>query len=318
MPSFPHSYSFDPSYGYNLETLLQITPPPAPADYASFWQSRYERLATLPVRIEVSVVQPYNAGFQVQIVRFESTEGFWIGAWLLTPLNLPVRAGLVVGHGYGGRDGPDVFLPRADAAYLFPCFRGMSLSKRAGVSDNPAFHVLHDIDKPTRYLLGGCVEDVWMAVAALLSIFPEVAGHIGYQGTSFGGGIGAMALPWDGRIQKAALNVPTFGHQALRLQLPTIGSGEAVRAFERRHGHVLETLQYYDAALAAQYVHQAVHVAAALFDPAVAPPGQFAIYNSLAGPKQLFVLEAGHFEYSKQTEQEHELQAELIEFFAKL
>ncbi len=145
--------------------------------------------------------------------------------------------------------------------------------------------MLHDIDKPQRYLIGGCVEDVWVGVSVLQALFPQVEGHIGYQGTSFGGGIGAMAMAWDGRIQRGALNVPTFGHQPLRLTLPTIGSGDAVARFERRRGHVMETLQYYDAALAARHITVPTHVTAALFDPAVAPPGQFAVYNALAGPR---------------------------------
>jgi cephalosporin-C deacetylase len=38
-------------------------------------------------------------------------------------------------------------------------------------------------------------------------------------------------------------------------------------------------------------------VGAALFDPHVPPPGQFAVHNALAGPRELLVLRAGHFEY---------------------
>lgn len=70
-----------------------------------------------------------------------------------------------------------------------------------------------------------------------------------------------------------------------------------MQAFARRHVHVVETLAYYDAAVAARYIRQPMHLAAARFDPAVAPPGQFAVYNGLPGPKELFVLNAGHFEH---------------------
>jgi len=64
------------------------------------------------------------------------------------------------------------------------------------------------------------------------------------MGISFGGGIGALAVPWEPRIAPGHLNVPTFGHQSLRLQLPTTGSGSAVQTFARRHVHVAETLAY--------------------------------------------------------------------------
>jgi cephalosporin-C deacetylase len=50
-------------------------------------------------------------------------------------------------------------------------------------------------------------------------------------------------------------------------------------------------------ATAATRVRIPVHVAAALFDPSVPPPGQFAVHNALAGRKELFVLTAGHFDH---------------------
>jgi cephalosporin-C deacetylase len=177
---------------------------------------------------------------------------------------------------------------------------------------------LHDIDKPQRYVIGGCVDDLWLAVSALQMLFPASKGHIGYSGISFGGGIGALGVPWDERIQRAHLNVPTFGNQPLRLQLPTIGSGAAVQRYQQQHGNVLDTLQYYDAASAAGFIRQPMHIAPALFDPVVAPPGQFAVYNALAAEKTLFVLEAGHFEYPNMVTQGQALQQELEDFFAKL
>ncbi|MFM8332727.1 MAG: acetylxylan esterase [Candidatus Methylumidiphilus sp.] len=318
MSLFQHGYSFDPSYGHSLQSLLEVLPPPEGGDFAPFWLARLARALQVAPRPALSGRWQGPPGFVGCDIVYESTDGFRIGGWLLTPAAGEVRRALVIGHGYGGRDGPDGELPLADAAYLFPCFRGLSRSRRHDVSDNPAFHVLHDIDKPQRYLIGGCVEDVWVGVSVLLELFPQVEGRIGYQGTSFGGGIGAMALAWDGRIGRGALSVPTFGHQSLRLALPTTGSGDAVSRFERQRGRVMDTLQYYDAALSARHITIPVHVAAALFDPVVAPPGQFAIYNALAGPRYLYVLDGGHFDYPRRTEQEARLFQEMQRFFDAL
>jgi len=152
----------------------------------------------------------------------------------------------------------------------------------------------------------------------VLRRYPQLAGRIGYAGISFGGGIGALALPWDRRIARGHLNVPSFGHQPLRLQLPTVGSADSVQRFDGGQGQVLETLAYYDAAVAARHIRQPMHIAAALFDPAVAPPGQFAVYNGIPGQKRLYVLEAGHFEYPDRARQERELLAELRVFFGAL
>ncbi len=316
--TFPHGFHFDPTYGYTLDRLLQIGCPDEPPDFAGFWQARYARALELRPEPRLSNRQDWHRDYECHDLAYRSTDDFTIHGWLLIPKHGVVRRGVVVGHGYGGRDGPDYHLPVSDAAFLFPCFRGLSRSRRHPISDNPAYHVLHDIDKRDRYILGGCVEDVWLGISALLELFPDAAGHMGYMGISFGGGIGGLALPWDGRITLAHLSVPTFGHVPLRLSLPTLGSGEAVRGYERHHGHVLETLRYYDAACAARRTTIPVHVAAALFDPVVAPPGQFAVYNALPGPKELFVLDAGHFGYPRQAEQDRELLLSLASFFSPL
>jgi cephalosporin-C deacetylase len=314
----PHSFHFDPTYGYTLDRLLQIEGPEEPPDFSEFWRARYERIRNLAPEPRLTRQDHGHPDFEVHDLTYPSTDGHAIGGWLLTPRRAPVRRGVVVGHGYGGRDGPDFDLPVGDAAFLFPCFRGLSRSRCAHVSDNPAWHVLHDINQRDRYILGGCVDDLWLAVTVLIALFPQTLGHVGYLGPSFGGGIGALALPWDERIRIAHLNVPTFGHAPLRLSLPTLGSGEAVRGFARRHGHVLDTLRYYDAASAVRHSRIPVHVAAALFDPVVAPPGQFAIYNCLPEPKRLFVLDAGHYDYPRRIEQERELRGDLEAFFEPL
>ena len=50
----------------------------------------------------------------------------------------------------------------------------------------------------------------------------------------------------------------------------------------------------------------------------VAPPGQFAVHNAVPGEKELFVLNAGHFEYPQQAQQEAALLLELKRFFETL
>jgi cephalosporin-C deacetylase len=311
-------YNFDPTYGYSLEQLLQIAPPPPPEDFAVFWQTRYAKTLKLDPKLRRTLSDKTYPDFECYDIWYSSTDNTQIGGWLLVPKHVQVTRAVVVGHGYGGREGPDLHLPIPGAAFLFPCFRGISRSRRWPISDNPNYHVLHDIDKRDRYILGGCVEDLWLAVSSLLALFPNTAGHLGYLGISFGGGIGTLALPCDKRIQRAHLNVPTFGNHPLRLQLPTWGSAAALQNYQREHGNILETLSYYDATTAAQSIRVPVHVAAALSDPVVAPPSQFSIYNALAGDKKLFVLEKGHADYLGQSAQEKALLLELQKFFSEL
>lgn len=292
-----------------------MTPPAEPAGFADFWRGRYRKALEVDPAPKIAASRFADRRFRIDEIVYRSTGGFAICGWLLQPIAVAPVCGFVLGHGYGGITEPPLDLPRTDAVYLVPSFRGLGLSCSPPISEDPRWHVLHDIDKRDRYIIGGCVEDVWTGIGALIALFPDLQGQLGYLGVSFGGGIGAMALAWDQRVARGHLNVPTFGHQPLRLQLPTVGSGAAVQDYATRHRHVPETLLYYDAAVAARHIRQPMHVAAALFDPAVAPPGQFSIYNAIPGEKQLFVLDAGHFDYPDRERQEQELMAELRTFF---
>lgn len=313
---FAHGYGFDPTCAMDLAQLLAVDPPEPPADFAAFWQDRYRAAMQIDPRPELHPTGQVSDGYAVFDLRYASTGGVAIGGWLLAPEDGRVTRGVVIGHGYSGRDGPDTPLPLDGAALLFPCFRGMGRSTLPGVSQQPYHHVLHDIQDRDRYILGGCVDDLWLAVGALLRLYPQAAGRVAYAGISFGGGIGALAAPWDPRIGRLYLDVPTFGHQALRLTLPSVGSGEAVRAYQRHHAfNVLETLAYYDAASAARHLAIPTLVAAALFDPAVPPPGQFAIHNAIAAPlRRLYVLEAGHFDHPGREARLQDLNREVARF----
>jgi cephalosporin-C deacetylase len=310
-----HGFGFDPSYGYDLFGLLEVKAPPEPAGYAPFWTERYELAAQVAPQPRLSPSEHAREGFRVWDVTYRSTGDFTIGGWLLEPEGERSRGAVVYGHGYGGLGQPDLALPCPDLTYFLPCLRGLGRSAREPISTNPCWHVLHDIQSRDDYIIGGCVQDVWTGVSALLELRPETSGRIGFLGTSFGGGIGAMAIAWDHRIGRGALDTPTFGHQPLRLALPTTGSGCAVQNAAQRDVHVGETLAFYDSAVAARHIRQPMLLAAAQFDPVVIPPGQFAVYNALTSPKELFVRTAGHFSFSGSAAEDRILQSDLEGFF---
>ncbi len=294
-----HPFDFDPTYGMQLEQLLAITPPEAPPGFDDFWRKRYRRALAVDPKPVLRQSKASHPRWHVLDIAYTSTGAFEIRGWLLLPRKGQVRRGLVVGHGYGGRDLPDFELPVEETALLFPCFRGLSRSARPPISSDPAWHVLHNIDKPDDYIIGGCVDDLWIAVSTLVSLYPWLEGHVGYSGISFGGGIGALAIPFDRRIDRGHLVVPTFGHRPLWLTLPTIGSAQSVQNYWKTHANVLDTLRLFDAASAASRIKVPMLVAPALFDPAVAPPCQFAVANALPQSKfnETFILDAGHFDY---------------------
>ncbi|MFE4060014.1 acetylxylan esterase [Streptomyces sp. NPDC059096] len=331
MSVFEHGFPFDPAYGRSLDQLLALPAPAAPPDFDAFWRARYEAARRVAAAPAVGPQEEEREGFRTFGVSFTSVGGLRLGGWLVLPAEGPAEHGFVVGHGYGGRQdtGDAVPLPLPRSAALLPCVRGLGArSRRPGIPGEADPHVLHGIESRDTYVIGDCVADLWCAASALLELVPELAhavpgedgstgARLGYVGESLGGGLGALALPWDDRFACGQLTVPTFGDQPLRLTLPSVGSGEAVRGHHREHPEVAEVLPYFDAATAASRTRVPVLVAPALFDPAVPPPGQFAVYNALAGPRELHVLPAGHFEHAGGEQEEKELAAARRRFFAE-
>ena len=301
-----HPFAFDPTYGYGLAELRAMRPPPPPPGFDAFWQARYARALAVDPQPVLTPSASTHPDWQVHDIAFRSTGGFLIGGWLLLPRSGVVKRGLVVGHGYGGREQPDFDIPVEDTAVLFPCFRGISRSACAAISSEPYWHVLHDIDDPDRYILGGCVEDLWVAVSVLAGLHPGLDGRIGYSGISFGGGIGAIGIAFDRRIDRGHLVVPTFGNMPVWLSLPTVGSGASVQAYRKTHPEVREMLRLFDSATAATRIEIQMLFAVARFDPAVAPPCQFSVANAASGARhhETFTLDAGHFDYPGMTEQQ--------------
>ncbi len=312
----PHDYPFDPGYGYDLSRLLSVQTPPPPHDFARFWQQRYAQALSSMPRAHIESAGTLRR-WQVFDLHFCAADGAWLGGWVLVPRYVKARQLWVVGHGYGGRSAPDGSWPLHDSVVFFPCARGFQRSRMPGIPEHAQQHVVHGIEDRDLYLVGQCVNDVWSCVSAACELFPQLD-WLGYAGTSFGGGLGALAAPWDPRIRAVYLNVPTFGHWPLRLQLPTVGSGSAVQALHHSGRHVLETLSYYDAAHAAHFAQQPLFAALACFDPAVAPPGQFAIFIAWRGRKTLHLLTAGHFDYAARLKDELRLNRHFKHWSASL
>lgn len=302
----------DPTYGYDLQALLAVEAPEPPDDFADFWKSLHQRAREVDVAARFEGEPELIDNRRVYDISYTSTDGLRLGGWLTVPAEGPIRRGIVAGHGYGGRPGPDPVTLLPDAATIFPCARGLpSRSLLPDLPDTGAMHVLHGISDRDRYVHGGCAADVWCAATALIDLVPETADRLDYVGGSFGGGIGALALGWDERFTAGCLYVPSFGNHPLRLTLECTGSGEAVRRYARTHPEVIEVLRYFDAASAARLLTKPIQVSAALADPSVPPPGQFAVYNGLAGRRELVVMTAGHMEYpEEEAETRHRIEAE--------
>ena len=115
---FNHGFPFDPSYGYSLDALLAVEPPPEPAEFGAFWSTRYARALEIEPNPRLCISRESHPRFRVHDLIYDSTDGFPIHGWLLTPRVGSPRRGFVLGHGYGGIEVPPYDLPRDDGVYL--------------------------------------------------------------------------------------------------------------------------------------------------------------------------------------------------------
>lgn len=290
-----HDFPFDPTYGHKLGDLLAITPPPAPADFNSFWQTHYAETLRFRPTMNLREIPSPRPDRQLHRIQLTTTGNLTLQGWLDVPRHEPIERLMIQLHGYCGRSEPEP-TPPARCAVLQPGLRGLPPSLLPHIPASSKEHVLQGIENRDTYVLRGCVADIWCATTALLDRYPQAKDHLHYLGGSFGGGIGALALAFDPRFTKACLGIPTFGQHPMRLTQPCTGSGEAVRLYAHKHPEVSQVLAYYDSSTAATRIRIPTMVSPALFDPSVPPPGQFAVYNALiTAPGFLYIRKAGHF-----------------------
>lgn len=290
-----HNFSFDPTHGYTPHQMRAIVPPIGPADFDDFWQETWRATKAEPLALTTTELKSDSPAHRVFEVHYRTLAGVAAGAWLVLPKDRPARMAAVMGHGYGAGLLP--VYPNRDAAHLFTCAPGFYLSAQPGLPDTVAEHVVHGLASRETYLIRHCVANLWSAAWVLQQLVPVANDLLVYMGGSFGGGLGALALPWEPLFRRGSLTVPTFGHQELRLTLPCEGSGNAVQKYVKTHPEAVSVLRYFDAATAARRIQIPVLCAPAHFDPAVPPAGQMAVANALRETGHIVEISAGHFEH---------------------
>lgn len=294
----------DGTYGYRLADLRAVEPAPEPSGLAALWRAWHAEARATPPAVRV-LSRDRVGDREVLVVEHTADAGLRLRAWLALPAGgAAPRLGVVHGHGYGGRTGPDLARVPDDAAVVFPVARGLgALNAGVGAPSDPDLHVVHGLESVRTSAVARSAADLWHAASALVATVGDVPLY--HVGESFGGGTGALAVPWDDRFVGATLVVPTFGRHDVRLALACEGSGEAVRRHVTAHPDALDVLRFVDASATAGRFRVPVRVECALWDRVVPPPGQFAVAHAVARAAaggsgaglELAVLPAGHAEH---------------------
>lgn len=312
LASIKHDVPFDPTYGFTLPDLYagrggaMLEGRAEPRDFEPFWQDTYaEQAAIAPKILETrpSEQEKLAPGYRVEEVYFDVLDGWRVGGWLCVPRDRAPERLVVAGHGYGGREAIALDPLDGRQAVLFICAPGFHLStdSKRVVSNNAGFHVINGIEDPRRYIIRACVAAYWAGGRILQSQFPQVP--MIYDGTSFGGGLGAIVLAWGEIFRGGWVGQPTFANHPFRLQQETRGSASAVRALWLRasaeeKARIEHTLDYYETVFHARRIRVPVAFCLSVFDPAVPAAGQFSV--ALSVPRRLRRIvptTTGHYDY---------------------
>ena len=303
------------SCNFTKEQFLEIKGEEPLQDFETFWRAQYERAvdSKLDYKVEHEVWSPVP-DVKIYKVSFVSCDGFKIGMWVSRPEKS--CGGHIVMHGYGNDVRPCVKqdFPLTTAV---PSVPGLGISMCREIPWQPQHHAAYGFEDPEKYVLVSGVRNVWTSISILIDMFPDVKENISCSGSSLGGGMGAIAVPWDSRIKAAELSVPTLGGRIMLEYLNNPTSPAYTRAMKAKESeNNMRTLDLCNAASAARYIRVPVLVTPALCDNVVPPAGQFAVANSI--PEEFKILRIRDVGHAAPTQKDIELENELRQIRKKI
>lgn len=299
-----------------------------PDDFGRFWsQGLAELLRVDPSPLVEHVPEQDNGGMRRYKVSLGNIEGSRIYGWLTVPegegpfpavVHIPGAPGGVNEFHTGARQdyaeagilvlslnihGVPIDLPEEN--YLdYHSRRQLGYAPLSGAEDKYRYYY-------RRVVLGGI-----RAVDYLHSRSDVDTSRVAVAGGSQGGGLSLLVTSIDKRVDALILHVPAmcdlFGIDHGR---PTGWPHLLRRADSPDTRH---TASYFDGALAAERITCPVVVGVSLLDEACPPTTVYAMYNSLRGPKQIFVHPGVHHPGSFTRERSAELNGRLVQLFGIL
>ena len=266
-----------------------------PSDFGAFWEEVLAELQGIPLEPTLSLV-PLRSTPEVNVyeANFVSMGGVCVAGWYCVPSKGagPFPA-LIEFPGYQG----EPTLPREWAhqgiATLSVAVRG---KLRSDGQFNPGYPGLltHGIESPSTYAYSGLISDCLRGIDFLL-VRPEVdREQIFAHGTSQGGGLTMIASALRPEIKGGAASCPFLcafpDAMELTRTYPYNELNCYLRASPNMKEQMLTTLSYFDAVNFARRIRCPMAVSIPLEDTICPPQTQYAAYQKLAGPKEVWLI----------------------------
>ena len=143
-------------------------------------------------------------------------------------------------------------------------------------------------DDPYRYYYRRVVLGAIRALDYLCTREDVDTTRLAVAGGSQGGGLALIAASLDRRVKAASIKVPAMcDHTGILFQRPT--GWPYILKRNGRGERIIRTSRYYDGALAAGLIRVPALFSVSLLDESCPPTTVYSAFNSLKGPKEIFV-----------------------------
>jgi cephalosporin-C deacetylase len=294
-----------PNVDMPLSQLVDYVPElTAEADFDSFWAEAKSLSQKVPLDAIVRLVEDHPLkSVRIYDVVYKGADGTPIHGWYVTPKGehrpgeLPV---IVKYHGYSGNRGtPNDLLQWAAmgmAAFAIDARGQGGLTPDLAVYPQggaPGWMTLGILD-PESYYYKQVYLDCVRALDFVCSREEVDTGRIAVYGGSQGGGLALAAAGLDDRPKLAMPIYPFLCHFRRSVEIHATGPYTEIKNWFRRfdpehlrEGQVYRTLSYFDGMNLAARIYARTLMAITLQDTTCPPSTCFAVYNHLAGDKEL-------------------------------
>ncbi len=280
-----------------MTQILGDDPPDVPpAGFERFWSTTLAELDA----VEPGIVEhPSTPGSDLDTLAYQSFGGARIGAYLARSRTGGPRPLIVHGHGYtsSGAEISRHWL-RAGADVFGIDLRGYGRSAGAVAGLAAEGYILTGAESPEHSVLRGAVCDYLRGVEVALTLRGSRVSRLILQGTSFTGGLATIAQALRPRADLLVLRVPSLAWTEARMRLARASSGLELRQYIEAHPEravaTLRTLGHFDALHHAGRVTCPTLVGVGERDDVVPACTVMALYERLAGPRELMRFPVSH------------------------
>lgn len=316
------TYSHHVKVGFSPEKIKPFTE--EPADFMDFWTDNITQVRKNPLKYTMEPAPEYSTDkIDCQLVKLQTdNEKHYIYGYLFIPKSAsagscpvvlcPPGAGIKtikepLRHKYYAENGlirMEIEIHGLDPRLPQSAFDEMSRA----FNDRNGGYLANGIDSRNRYYM----KHVYLGLVRcldLLTSLPEWDGrNVAVQGGSQGGALAIVAAALDNRVTQCVANHPALSDMAAYSEKGCTGG---YPHFNKIAGILtpqnIKTLAYYDVTNFARHVKAPVYMTWGYNDNVCPPTTSYAVWNSLACPKECLITPINEHWTSDDTEYAHML-----------